>query len=241
MAHRLLMLITIALTISLGTTPTSADYEPATRSVGLEVRKALLQVQDHLFSGELDMALGKARETSKTQNLSAYETYIIQSVIASVLINLENYSEAAIALKAALATGQEPAESVPNQVKSIAALHYNAGEYLESIKAGEQLFNITGNEKDTQILVMIAQARFILKDYKATATRIQTAINEADYAGDSVDKRWVLLWIASEYQTGNAAGVALALKEFAKRFPDSNYYLEWRLFPILRGFPPVEM
>ncbi len=241
MVARLALPVVFVVALGLSIGPVGAQSSAGMRSVGPEMNATLEQLKDHLIGGELDTALAKARAAVKAPNLSAYETYVIQTLIASVLINLQNYGEAADALDAALATGQVPEKDIPNQLKSIAALYYNAAEYLESIDAGERFFKTVGTQKDVQILVMIAQARFILKEYKETATHIQSAIREADETGEAVDKRWILLWIASEYQTVNAQGIATALKEFEARFPDADYHREWRMFPLLRDLPPVEL
>ncbi len=241
MAQRLTLLTVVVFVLGLNIGQARSESSPVSRSVGPKMTATLEQLKDHLIGGELDTALAKAREVANAPNLTIYETYVIQTLIASVLVNLQRYGEAASALDTALATGQVPAKDIPNQLRSIAALHYNAGEYLKSIAVGERFFDAIGNQNDVQILVMIAQARFILKDYEATTARIQSAISVAVETGEAIDKRWVLLWIASEYQTGNAQGVAAALKEFAARFPDANYHLEWRLFPLLRDLPPVEL
>ena len=194
-------------------------------SVGPEMSATLDQLKELLIEGELEAALAKAHAASSEPDLTAYETYVIQSLITSVLVNLQNYGAAATALDTALSTEQVPEKDVPNQVKTIAALHYNASEYHKSIEASERFFNTVDDQKDVQILVIIAQIHFILKDYGAIVESIQNAINEADASGKDVDKRRILLWIASEYETGNDKGATVALKEFATRFPDANYHL----------------
>ena len=218
-----------------------AEAADTPRSVGPEMNATLDQLRELLIGGELETALAKAHAASNKPDLTIYESYVIRTLIASILVNLQNYGAAASALDSALSTGQVPEKEVPNQIKAIAALHYNAGEYHKSIEAGERFFDAVGAEKDVQSLVMIAQARYMLKDYGAAVERIQTAINEADSSGEDIDKRWILLWIASEYKTGTSKGAAQAFKEFSKRFPDANYQLEWRLSPLLRDQPPVEL
>jgi tetratricopeptide (TPR) repeat protein len=241
MTRKLTLLALLIIVLSVGALHAIDPATGAARSVGPELETTLEQLKELLTGGELDVALAKARKAASRPNLTSYETYVIQALIASVLINMQKYGEAAVALDASLSTGQVPDTDVPGQIKAIAALNYNAGEYQRSIQAGKRFFDATGTEKDVQILVMIAQSHFNLKSYAAASRRIQTAIVEADVTDEKVDKRWVLLWIASEYETGNAKGAANALKEFAKRFPDANYQLEWRKFPLLQGYPPVSL
>lgn len=239
---RIFALLTVLIfVLSVGAPHAINPAAGAAREVGPEMKATLEELREMLTGGELDAALVKARAAASKPNLTSFETYVIQALIASVLVNLQNYGEAAIALDASLSSGQVPDSDVPSQLKAIAALNYNAGEYQRSIEAGERFFGTIGTEKDVQILVMLAQAHFNLRSYGAASKRIRSAIVEADATGEDVDKRWVLLWIASDYETGSAEGVATALKAFEKRFPEANYQLEWRKFPLLRDHPPVSL
>jgi tetratricopeptide (TPR) repeat protein len=213
----------------------------AAEAITPEIRTSLEKLRELITGGDLDAALSRARLEASKIGLTPREAYFLQALIASVLVNLQNYSEAATALDAALATGQVPAADVPNQIKAIAALHYNASEFQKSIDAGERFFSAKKTKKDVQILVMIAQAHFHLKRYAESVEHIRNAITEADTIGEEVDKRWVLLWIGADHKTGNVRGVAAALKEFGNRFPDSNYRYEWGRFPLLRDLPPVSL
>jgi len=213
----------------------------ASRSLSPEMSAALDQTKGLLVGGELEQALRVAVEQSQRSDLTAYETYVINSLVASIFINLQEFGAGARALEAAIASEQLPEKDVPNQIKAVAALYYNGNEYENAVAACERYFEFVGNEKDIQILVMIAQAQYVLKDFKTAITRVQNAITEAEATGEDVDKRWILLWIASEYEMGNAEGLKVALSEFSRRFPDANYYLEWRLHPLLKDKPPVEM
>ena len=241
MIRKLARLAILILALSMGSPHVNAATTEATRSISPQIRTTLEELRELLTGGNFNAALARARVVASKADLTPRETYIVQALIASVLVNLQNYGEAAIALDAALATGQVPAAEVPNQIKAVAALYYNANEFQKSIEAGERFFSASGTEKDVQTLVMIAQAHFHLKHYAKSVKHIRTAITEADTTGEEVDKRWILLWIAADHETGNISGVAAALKEFEKRFPNANYRYEWGRFPLLRDLPPVSL
>jgi tetratricopeptide (TPR) repeat protein len=109
-----------------------------------------------------------------------------------------------------------PAGEKVQRSKTLAQLHFRAGNYAKAIQAANQFLKSSPSDQEMQVLV--AQAYFQQKDYKnALATADRLVKGSAKPSEDVLQ-----LMLRSSYELKDAAGTARALDALLKFYPSPD-------------------
>ena len=188
-ARVLLVLVVSMLAIGC-LTPAAARAEgQAQEKISPKLAKPMKAAQEALQKKQWDQALVKINEADAMPGKSAFDQFIINEFKTSALFALKKYAEAAPDLRAEFQFRESAAGRGQRPSQDAGAIVYAAAELAEGHRLGDRW--LKAGEKDPDIQFAIAQAYYVQKDYKNSASIMQGAIKSGEQAGKSLDENWL--------------------------------------------------
>jgi hypothetical protein len=204
--------------------PTAIAAEKAKpKTVRPQVGKPLLEAQNALKAGKNQDALAKAKEAEKVSNKTPYETLLVNQILTAIYARSNDMASAIKSLEAAQATGEMSKQDSDNAIKQIAASYYQLKNYPKAIEFGAK-YTKEVNPQDTDMLVLVAQAQYLQKNYKATGEGIEAAVKAARAQGKAVQPGWLQLLMSARHEAGDEAGTQAALEQLIVLEPKEEYW-----------------
>jgi hypothetical protein len=211
-----------ALIAAVGVLVFAAPYTAAEEKIGAKVGKPLQAAQELAEKKKFNEALAKVAEAEAVASKTPFEQFKIDQF--KVYINLQrgDYAAAGKAMEATLRSGFLPADEVVRTHKSLAQIAFQVKDYNKVIDYGRKYLQSVPGDLEFQLLIV--QAQYLLKDYKASADGLRAIIAAADKSGREVKQDWIQLLMSSEYELKNMTGVAEALNMMLKRYPSGKFW-----------------
>lgn len=221
--------------------PQAAFAAEKAPSVKPAVGKPLQAAQEFLKKKQFKEAVASAEEAAAVSGKSAYETFLVNEILAVSYFQSGNFAKGTAAWEASLATGQMTPEQQKERVKQLASVNYQAKNYPKAIEYANRYMKENGADGDMQVLV--GQSYYIQKDYKQAAENIRTAVKGAESARRNPDKQWLELLMSADYELGNTDAVANTMEKLITLYPDPKYFAQFVQMSerSLRGNPHVEL
>ena len=191
-------------------------------TVRAAVGKPLEQAQALIRNGDYAGAIAKLRKAAAVPDRKPYENLVIAELRGTAAAAAGDYSQAAGAYQAALATGDVPAAQQTQFVQAIAGFYERAGDNANSIVWLSRYIAAGGQDPATRAL--LAQTYYQSGDY-ANADHAAAAdiLVQVKAGRKPLESEWQLLASAAE-KTGDQRGYQTALEGLLADDPRPQYW-----------------
>lgn len=192
------------------------------QKIGPEVGKPLLAAQEAIKKKRWPEAIAKIREAQAVSGKSPFEQYQINELLAYVLSKQGDDSGVARAYEENLNSGQTPPDQVLARIKTLTQLYFKLKNYGKTIEYGDRW--IRSASDDPTAYLMVAQTRYLMKDYRNAARVMQSGIEAARRTGKPVQESWLLLRLRSLYELNDKTGIVDTHEQLVRSFPKTEYW-----------------
>lgn len=189
------------------------DVAVAQQTVSQPVGKPLKDAQTAIGRKQWDTALKAIRQAQSVQPRTAYEDYKINELLWYVYLQQGRNGDAAKLLEQQIASGQMPAGERTQRTKTLAQLHFRAGNYGKAIEVANNYLKAVPGDREMQM--MVAQGYYQQKNYKAAIS----AADRLSRGGGQPSEDILQLVLRSNYELGDKEGTAKALEQLLKYYP----------------------
>lgn len=187
-----------------------------------KLAKPLKAVQDLMQKKKFAEAKAELKEAQAVTGKTPYEEFVVNQFLAFISVNLKDYATAAQAFEAMADSGATPAGERAQNLKTIVQLNYQIKNYAKVTKYAQRYLKEIGPDVDMSLIM--AQTHYLQKDYKSAVVDINEAIRTAEAAGKSPKEDWLNLLMASQYNSGDKAGVSKTLEVLVEKYPAQKYW-----------------
>ncbi len=197
---------------------------PAMRS---KVYEQLARAQGLADEGKAQEAIEALDNVNdKRSSMNSYEIAMMHNFYAFVYYNMENMSKAIENFERVVAEQAIPESLRLSTLYSLSQLHMAEGNYDKSIDKLKQWFANGGDAENANAQVLLAQAYYQQKDYKAALNPIIKAIKIVSDAGDVPKENWFVLQRAIYYSMKKPEQVADVTETLVRLFNKPEYWLQ---------------
>lgn len=189
-----------------------------TKAVAEPMKKA----QEAIKAKEWDAATAEIKKAQAVEKKTPFEAYQIDEFLAYVQIQQKKYGEAASTYERMLNSGFVPAEQVDERTKTLATLFFQTKDYRKALEWAKKSLERQPNQQDMG--QMVAQSYYLLNDFPNAATSMQKVIQNAERAGKVPEESWLQIVLSSHFKAKNDPGVADALKQMVRYYPNAEYW-----------------
>lgn len=200
----------------------AAGQALAQEKVGPKVGKPMKAAQEAIQKKQWDQALAKIAEADAVPTKSAFEQFQINEFKGYVLLQQKKYAEVARIYEANLNSGKLPPEQVNDRLKALIQLNTQIKNYPKVVEIGDRW--LKAGDSDVDVKVLVAQAHYLQKDYKAAISIMQGAIKGAEQSGKAVDENWLQLVRSSQQNLGDIDGATQTLEKLVRLYPKAEYW-----------------
>lgn len=184
----------------------------AQQTVSQAVGKHLKEAQAAIGRKQWDTATKAIRAAQAVQPRSAFEDYKINELQLYVYLQQGRNADAAKLLEQQMASGQMPAGERTQRSKTLAQLHFRAGNFGKAVQvANDYLKAVPG---DHEMQMMVAQGYYQQKNYKGAIAAAEKLSRAGQPSEDTLQ-----LILRSNYELGDKEGTAKALEQLLKYYP----------------------
>lgn len=221
--------IAIAISFAVGVVATSSIFVAATvqaaedkPKISRAVAEPLKKAQEALAAKQLDAALIEIRKAQAVEKKSSYEEYQIDDFFGYVLIQQKKFGEAAVVFERMLNSGHMAPEQVPDRTKVVAQIYFEAKEYRKAADWAKKWLD--SNPPNEEMGVLLAQAYYLLEDYKGAAEAMSKVVDAIEKAGQTAKENHYQILLSSYDKVGDKPGVHSTLKRVVRYYPKPNYW-----------------
>lgn len=189
-----------------------------TKAVAVPMKKA----QEAIQAKQWDTALAEIKKAQAAEKKTPFEAYQIDEFLAYVLIQQKKYSEAANVYERMLNSGFVPEAQRDERMKTLANLAFQVKDYKKSADWSKRSLERNPNQLDMGQL--LAQSYYLLNDFPNAAASMQKVIQQAERAGKKPEENWLQIVLSSHFKANNKDGVASALKQVVRYYPNAEYW-----------------
>ncbi len=191
-----------------------------TKAVAVPMKEAQTAIQ----AKQWDKALAEIKKAQAVEKKTPFEAYQIDEFLAYVLIQQKKYSEATAVYERMLNSGFVPESQRDERTKTLATLAFQTKDYKRALEWSKRSLERQPNQTDMG--QMVAQSYYLLEDYPNAATAMQKVIQQAERAGKVPEENWLQIVLSSHFKTQpqNKDGVAQALKQIVRYYPNADYW-----------------
>ena len=184
----------------------------AQQTVSEKVGKPLKDAQAAIGRKQWDTAQKAIKQAQAVQPRSAYEDYKINELQWYVYLQQGRNAEAAKLLEQQIASGQMPAGERTQRNKTLAQLHFRAGNYAKAVQVANDYLKAVPGDREMQM--MVAQGYYQQKNYKGAIAAAQKLAGGGQPSEDILQ-----LILRSNYELGDKEGTAKALEQLLRHYP----------------------
>ncbi|WAJ69772.1 tetratricopeptide repeat protein [Catenovulum adriaticum] len=162
----------------------------------------------------------------KRSSMNSYEIAMMHNFYAFVYYNMENMPKAIENFELVVSEQAIPESLRLSTLYSLAQLHMAESNYAKSIEKLEQWFASGGDADNANALVLLAQAQYQQKKYKAALKPLIKAIKIVSDAGNVPKENWFVLQRAIYYSLEMSAEVADVTDTLVRLFNKPEYWLQ---------------
>lgn len=195
-----------------------------TAKVSKKVGEPLAAALEAAKKGQYPQALAKLKQAEAVPGKTAFEQFQINETYGFVYLKQKNYPAAAAAYERSLNSGQLPAAQVNDRVKQLAQLYFPR-DLKKTIEYTNRWLKTTGS-KDPGMYAMLGQAYQLGGNDKAAIQATETAVRNAQAAGQKPDENWLRVLLKSYGALGDTEGVNKTTNTLVTLYPTKD---NWRL------------
>jgi len=201
-----------------------AAEESANKITTKAVAVAMKEAQTAIQAKQWDKALAEIKKAQAVEKKTPFEAYQIDEFLAYVLIQQKKYNEATAVYERMLNSGFVPEAQRDERMKTLATLAFGTKDYKRALDWAKKSLERQPNQTDMG--QMVAQCYYLLEDYPNAATAMQKVIQQAERAGKVPEENWLQIVLSSHFKTQpqNKEGVAQALKQMVRYYPNPEYW-----------------
>lgn len=194
---------------------------------------SLLVVDSPAHAQKVSPTVGKALQAAQAASSRGQHAAAIQQIGAARAAATSSFEKDQVTKMAAyvyqragrITDAAREMEALGAPASQLAALYRQGGNNAKALeyarKAGDN--------------VLVAQILFQQRNFKASSTAIEGAINSAERAGRNVPQAWLQLLMRNKYELKDTAGFTAALQKLVSRYPSPE---NWRdLLKRVRNAP----
>ncbi len=209
----------LAMAALLATAPSAIAADQALRP---ELGKPLQAAQEAIRQQKFRDALVKIKEAEQAGSLSPQETVLVEQLRGIAASGAADYTTAAKAFEAAIATGQLSGADQTRLTQAVGNLYYQAKDYPKAISWLRK--TVDGGGGDDASRTLLAQAYYLGEDYAQAAKVLTAQIAAADQAGRSPSETQLQLLANAQVKTGDTDGYAATLEKLASATGKADYW-----------------
>jgi len=204
---------------SMPSVPSAPSAPPAHSSGGSSghISKAVTpQIQDAqkaLQAKDFQTAMAKLKEAQAISDRTDFDTYIINRLIVSAAVGLNDMATAATAVEAAADSPAMPPDDKQTVLHDALQLATLEKQYPKVIQYGQQLAAM--NALDAQNAEMLAIAYYDSNDFPHAQQYAQQSIALAKAAGQPPGQNALMITMSSQAKQNNQAGAEQTLEQLA--------------------------
>lgn len=207
----------------LAAAPASAQQQTVSNKVGVPLKAA----QELAKQKKFREALAKVEEAEAVGNLTPFEVLTIQKFKVYLYAQLKEYSNAAKAMEAIIATGLATAEETKTYRRQIALLYFEGGNTAKGVAAAKDYIQRYGEDPD--LLLLLAANAYKGGDYGSASEAAQKIVRSAEAQGKKPDEDALVLLVNSEFYLKRSDpkrvdNYAAALEKLVTYYPKTNYW-----------------
>src|SRR5690606_449085 len=222
LASALALGVVSAATMFAPTVAQAAEDKSANKITTKAVGEAMKKAQEAISKKQWDAALPEIKKAQAVEKKTPFEAYQIDEFLGYVLIQQKKYAEAAPVYERTLNSGFLPQDQADERMKTLAQLYFQVKDYKKSAEWAKKSFERSPNDESTGQL--LAQAYYLLEDYPNAATAMTKVVRNAERAGRKPQENWLQIVLSSHFKANNKDGVAAALKDMVRYYPNEEYW-----------------
>ena len=187
-----------------------------------EVAVPLKEAQEAIGKKQWDVALPAIKKAQAVDKKTPFEAYQIDEFLGYVLIQQKKYSAAAPVYERTVISGLMPDDQVDGRMKTLATLYFQIKNYPKALEWSKKTLAKNPNQEDMGVL--LAQSHYLLDDYQNAASAMSKVVRGAERAGKKPDENWLQIILSSHFKANNKDGVAGALKDMVRYYPNPEYW-----------------
>ncbi len=213
----------------------TATATQAQEALPRDIGRPLQDAQELAKKSDFPGAMAKVNEAAAAHDKTAYASFVIEEMRASVAQQSGDLKTAISADDALLASGRIPSADRQRLLMAEASSYYQLHDYAGTIKAIQRYEKAGGNPATLQQLKI--QCYYLLKDYPHAAAE-QSAQIEAEIKANKTPSEQQLQLLAScQIQSHDEAGLTQTMTRLVEYYPKPQYWAQ--LLQGLRANPDL--
>jgi len=222
LASALALGVVTAATMLAPTVVQAAEDKSANKITTKAVGEAMKKAQEAISKKQWDAALPEIKKAQAVEKKTPFEAYQIDEFLGYVLIQQKKYAEAAPVYERTLNSGFLPQDQADDRMKTLAQLYFQVKEYKKSAEWAKKSLERSPN--DESMGQLLAQAYYLMEDFPSAATAMTKVVRNAERAGRKPQENWLQIVLSSHFKANNKDGVAAALKDMVRYYPNEEYW-----------------
>jgi tetratricopeptide (TPR) repeat protein len=196
--------------------------ETANKITTKAVAEPMKKAQEAIAKKQWDTAVAEIKKAQAVEKKTPFEAYQIDEFLGYVLIQQKKYQEAAPVYERTLNSGFLPEGQVDDRMKTLATLFFQTKDYRKAAEWAKKSVDRRPDQEDMG--VMVAQSYYLMNDFPNAASAMTKIIRNAEKAGRTPPENWLQIVLSSHFKADNKDGVAAALKDIVRYYPNAEYW-----------------
>jgi tetratricopeptide (TPR) repeat protein len=196
--------------------------ETANKITTKAVAEPMKKAQEAIAKKQWDTAIAEIKKAQAVEKKTPFEAYQIDEFLGYVLIQQKKYQEAAPVYERTLNSGFLPEGQVDDRMKTLATLFFQTKDYRKAAEWAKKSVDRRPDQEDMG--VMVAQSYYLMNDFPNAASAMTKIIRNAEKAGRTPQENWLQIVLSSHFKADNKDGVAAALKDIVRYYPNAEYW-----------------
>ncbi len=201
-----------------GTLAPTAAFAAEAQKISSSLVKPLKATQQAIAEQNLDGALVYLQEARAVEPKTPYDSFMIEEFTWNVLLQKKDYAGSAKALEEAVNSGFVPPADLPQRLKALAQLNYQAQDYAKAVEFGNRYLEAVPGDRDFGLLVV--QSYYLNKDYagaRATAQKLTAG-------GGKPSEQLLLINLRCNFELKDRPGTMQAIEALIRNYPNQKYW-----------------
>ena len=201
------------------TVPVQADEQP---QVTKGVAKLLKAADEARQAKNYTECIAKAKEAAAVSGRSAYDNYVINSLLMASYGAQGNYSEVTTYMEQVVDSQYLPAANKATILRTLMSLAYQQKQYDKAVQWGERAR--TAGDSNPDVALTIAQANYLLGKYKEAMTEMESIVSRDEAAGRKPSEKGLNVIWACAIKLKDDASASKAIEKLILHYPKPDYW-----------------
>ena len=194
-----------------------------TPALSQSVYEVLQTAQELAAEGQFGKALDQVRGLFASK-LTPYETAQAWNFTAYLNFQQERYDEAIKAYENVLAQSAVPQALILSTLRTLSQLYFTVEQYAEAIATARRYLQLV-DEPEPNMLILIGQAHYQLKEYRQALGPIREAVAWTEQQKEKPKENWLLLLRVIYHELEDYPNMLAALRQLLRYYPKDQYLL----------------